>query len=122
MSLPQFDISDLVAKILAAEAALPGYIDKAITALTAAEGNIIGNFILSHIGITDPKGAEDHIIGVLKAIKVIVAQGETFAKPFLDMLLSLRPAPVVQPAATAAGQAVAPGLVEVGPGTGLAVA
>lgn len=120
MSVPQFDVADLVAKILAAEAAVPGYIDAAIAALTTAENNLFGNWILTHIGITDPKGAEDHIIGALKAVKAILAQGVNFAKPFLDMLLSLK---VIKPAATLAqGQSVAPGLVEVGPGTGLAVA
>lgn len=95
--MSQLNISDVVTKLLAAEAALPGYIDKAIASVTAAEGNMIGNFILSHVGIADPKAAEDELITVLKSVKAVLAQGADFAGPFFQFLLSLKPAPVPAP-------------------------
>jgi hypothetical protein len=90
--MSQLDIRDIVNKLVAAEAALPGYIDKAIASITAAEGNVIGNFILSHVGVSDPKAAEEELITTLKTVKAIIAQGAEFVAPFLQFLLSLQPA------------------------------
>jgi hypothetical protein len=90
----QLDIPGIVAKIKAAEAAVPGWIDKAIAVVTAAEGNMVGNFIVEHLGIADPKGSEDKLIAALQTVKAVLAQGEAFADPFLQFLLTLPVKPV----------------------------
>lgn len=90
--MAQLDIGALVKKIHEAEIALPGFCDKAIAAITAAEGGMIGDFILHHLGIADPKAAEEEVVAGLRFVKSAVAQGGGFIEPFLSLLLSLQPA------------------------------
>ncbi len=92
--MAQLDIPALVAKVKSLEAALPGFCDKAIAELTAVEGNMIGNFIFTHIGISDPKAVEEELISALKMVKSFVGKEAAYVDAFLELILSLAPAKV----------------------------
>ncbi len=90
--MAQPDCKALIAKIRSLEAAAPGYCDFAIAKIKAQEGSFFTDFVLKHVGATDPKALEEKIISALQTVKSLATEEAKFVDPFLDMLLSLIPA------------------------------